>query len=111
VGLVCEVTCEKTAVASSITHCRAKRLTLDGKPGIETAAESVNEQEVRLVIAQQMGGPVFPISPNWLTRIILGEHMSAADEQRIRQWAERRDPELSVVKASYEVSDRVMKLG
>jgi hypothetical protein len=60
-----------------------------------------NEEEIRLVLPRLMGGPEFDITSQGLTRIILGDQMSADDETLIRCWADTRDPKLAVVKTMW----------
>jgi hypothetical protein len=60
-----------------------------------------NQEEVRLVLPRDQGTKV-KIEPHWLTRVILGPHMSDAHSKLIREWANERKPELTVVSATYD---------
>ena len=68
-----------------------------------------NEEEVRLVLPRGKGSKV-KIDPRWLTRLILGKNVSDANQQVIRNWAKQRAPELTVVNASYDAVDQMIKL-
>lgn len=60
-----------------------------------------NEEEIRLVGIRGQPATV-KIEPSWLTRVILGMHMSEADKELIRGWARQRKSVLAVVSASYD---------
>jgi len=68
-----------------------------------------DEGEVRLVRALHSADRVL-IKPAWLTRIILGKDIALSDEQQIRQWAEQRDPILTVAKAQFDPVDKSIKV-
>jgi hypothetical protein len=51
------------------------------------------EEEIRVTLLPG-SAPIVKIEPRCLTRIILGRHMSDADQQQIREWARQRNPEL-----------------
>jgi hypothetical protein len=68
-----------------------------------------NEEEVRLVLARGKGSKV-EIDPRWLTRLILGWHMSDVHRTLIREWAKQREPELTVACASYDELDQTLRL-
>jgi hypothetical protein len=68
-----------------------------------------NEDEVRLLLIRG-SNPVVTIEPHWLTRLILGEKMSESHQQIIREWAARREPQLSVVSAYYDELHQVLRL-
>jgi len=74
------------------------------------SADWSNEQEIRLVLARSMGGPPFPVGPDALRRIILGDAMTAADETQIRAWARQRVPELSIRRAVYDPYSQALML-
>ena len=61
-----------------------------------------NEEEIRLVLEPELGGPYFQIEPAWLTRIILGKDMCDADQKQIELWARQRIPELAIARAQYD---------
>ncbi len=67
------------------------------------------EEEVRVLVSSG-SSPKAQIDPHWLTRVILGWKMSAANRALIREWARLRDPELTVVTAYYDELDQVLKL-
>ena len=69
-----------------------------------------NEDEVRLVLNRKDGRKKVKIDPRWLTRIILGKQMSDDDRKQILEWAKQRDPELTVVDAYYDPTQRAIKL-
>ncbi|MGB2621028.1 MAG: DUF2971 domain-containing protein [Candidatus Acidiferrum sp.] len=58
-----------------------------------------NEEEVRLILPRKKGTSVRLNDPRWLTKVILGMNMSAENEDKIREWARQRQPELKVVRA------------
>lgn len=60
------------------------------------------EEELRLVQPQMAPGPVFNIEPQALTRILLGTDISAADKAQILEWAEQRNPRLTVAQVSFD---------
>jgi hypothetical protein len=60
-----------------------------------------NEEEVRLVLPRGQAGNV-TIDPRWLTRLVLGWRMADAHRKAIREWAEQREPRLTVVSAFYD---------
>lgn len=68
-----------------------------------------NEEEVRIVVARNSDGKV-AIDPRLLTRIILGRNMQEADRVQIRNWAQQREPELTVVSAYYDEFEQSLKL-
>jgi hypothetical protein len=68
-----------------------------------------NEEEVRLIAPRKQPNWV-TIDPSWLTRIVLGWHMSAEDERVVGEWAKRREPELAVAKADYDYAAQVLRL-
>jgi len=68
-----------------------------------------NEEEVRL-IARRRSSNKIRIDPRWLTRLILGKEMSPANESLIREWASQRQPNLSVVKAYFDVLYQTLRL-
>jgi hypothetical protein len=68
-----------------------------------------NQEEVRLVLPRDKGTKV-KIEPHWLTRVILGTHMSDAHRKLIREWAKERRPELTVVNATYDPVDHILSL-
>ena len=45
-----------------------------------------NEEEVRLVLPRSLGGPLFQVSNDLLTRVILGEDMAEAIAARVKEW-------------------------
>lgn len=61
-----------------------------------------NEEEVRLVLPRRLGGPIFQLDPQILTRVILGEDMTQANADRIRDWGSRRNPPVPVVTATWD---------
>jgi hypothetical protein len=67
------------------------------------------EEEVRLVLPRNQGSKV-KISPDWLTRIILGKAMTTANHELIQKWAKQRTPELAVVNACYDEFHRSLTL-
>ena len=69
-----------------------------------------NEDEVRLVLGRNDGKKKVKIDPRWLTRIILGKEMSDEHREQIREWAKQREPELTVVDAYYDPTQRAIKL-
>jgi hypothetical protein len=69
-----------------------------------------NEEEVRLVLARMLGGPLFPIEPEWLSRIIIGKDMPQPERQRIQTWANQRVPELMVMTAEFDSYAQKLKL-
>jgi hypothetical protein len=64
------------------------------------------EEEVRIILPQKFGGPEFDLSPNVLTRVILGRNMPPDDVERIREWAARRAPRLDVAVTTYDAFKR-----
>jgi hypothetical protein len=68
-----------------------------------------NEEEVRLVLRRGQESKV-KIEPKWLSRIVLGWHMSKEHETAIREWAKQRTPELAVARAHYDEVDQAIKL-
>ncbi len=69
-----------------------------------------NEEEVRLVLARLLGGPLFRIKPEWLSRIIIGKDMPQRERQRIQTWANQRVPELMVMTAEFDGYTQALKL-
>jgi hypothetical protein len=69
-----------------------------------------NEEEVRFVLLGTYNTQFMPIQPRWLTRVILGKDMTPDDEMTVRDWARRRQPELHVVKARFDVAERSLRL-
>ena len=69
-----------------------------------------NEEEIRLVLARAMGGPTFDVGPDALTRVFIGDAMTAADETQIRAWARQRVPELGVARAVYDPYSQALRL-
>lgn len=69
-----------------------------------------NEDEVRLVLNHKDGRKKVKFDPRWLTRIILGKKMSDEHRKQIREWAKQREPELTVVDAYYDPTQRAIKL-
>ncbi len=59
------------------------------------------EEEVRLVTPRG-GKPIVDFDPNLLTRIIIGQQMSDANINVIREWADLRSPKLALVRAEYD---------
>ena len=59
------------------------------------------EEEVRVILMPGSDSTV-KIEPRWLTRLILGEKVSAEHEELVRGWAKQRQPELVVVKAHFD---------
>ena len=68
-----------------------------------------NEEEVRLVAVHGTACKT-PINPRWLTRLILGMHMSDANQKSIHDWVRQRRPELVVVSAHYDQLDQKLTL-
>lgn len=68
-----------------------------------------NEEEVRIILLRGQGKKV-KIDPRWLTRIILGWHMSKENQAMIREWTKQRVPELTVVSAHYDEVDQAIRL-
>jgi hypothetical protein len=66
------------------------------------------EEEVRIILPQKLGGPEFDLSPNILTRVILGRNMPPEDIERIREWAARRAPRLEVAVTTYDAFKRTL---
>jgi len=71
--------------------------------------EYSGEEEVRVTLMPG-SDPVSKIESRCLTRVILGSRMSDADKQRIRQWAEQREPKVPVVTEYFDALDQVLKL-
>ncbi len=65
-----------------------------------------NEEEIRIVLPQMMGGPVFTIGPACLTRVILGKDISPIDRKQICEWAASRSPPLAVVQVEFDAYQR-----
>jgi hypothetical protein len=61
-----------------------------------------NEEELRLVLARKLGGPVFDVGPDLLTRVILGEGMAKENADRIRAMALKRNLSVPLVTAKWE---------
>jgi len=68
------------------------------------------EEEVRVGGLNLDGNPMVSFDSHCLRRIILGPRMSAENEKTIREWADRREPKLDVVKAYFDDFDLKMKL-
>lgn len=71
--------------------------------------EWLTEEEVRLISLPHEPSTV-KIDPSWLTRIILGKDISDANASLIHQWAQRRTPPLTVVKAYYDELSQELRL-
>jgi hypothetical protein len=69
-----------------------------------------NEEEVRLVLPRNKGTTVRLADPRWLTKIIIGMHMTADNERQIRDWAKQREPEVKVVRAYMDRVHQVLRL-
>jgi hypothetical protein len=61
-----------------------------------------DEEEVRMVQLRGSGSSTLKIDPHWLTRLILGMHVTETHEKAIRDWALQREPQLVVVKAYFD---------
>ena len=68
-----------------------------------------NEEEVR-VLSPRNVAPIVTIDPALLTRIILGENMTADLRAQIVQWAQERKPQLVVRRAEYVSSTQALRL-
>lgn len=64
------------------------------------------EEEVRLVIPSERGGPYFTLAPHILTRIILGKDMPEEAVAQIESWASQGTPPISAVRATYSAFER-----
>jgi hypothetical protein len=69
-----------------------------------------NEEEVRLVAHRGQGPRVKMSDARWLNRIILGKEMQDSHRQQIREWAEQREPQLTVAEAHLDPVSRTIKL-
>jgi hypothetical protein len=72
------------------------------------AQEWSNEEEIRVLVARRSHS-VLTIDPSWLTRVILGWKMPQVERDQIREWARYRSPELTVVEASFDELDQVIR--
>lgn len=70
-----------------------------------------NEEEVRLLRPRTPNNvPGVIIKPEWLTRIILGRHMTEDNRRQICAWAAERNPTLAVVQARYDTVAQRLEL-
>ena len=88
----------------------ADRALLNGHFFFCTTRNWSNEDEVRLFFGRNDGRKKVKFDPRWVTRIILGKEMSDEHRKQIREWAKQRDPELTVVDAYYDPTQRAIKL-
>ena len=88
----------------------ADRALLNGHFFFCTTRNWSNEDEVRLFFGRNDGRKKVKFDPRWLTRIILGKKMSDEHRKQIREWAKQREPELTVVDAYYDPTQRAIKL-
>ena len=105
------------AVAREVEYVDAVELDITSETAVADAVillyrkttEWSNEEEVRLVGPTHVPAHL-PFNPNLLTRLILGTKMSLSDRKRIRHWAIKRTPPLTIMESRYDPIDQVLRL-